>query len=368
MKQTVGRWLVGAALACAAAVGPTSVCRAADQPAAPSAEWPLTEAAALPASSDPGARPPAYVLPTPGWPTVEFVQPDPLLERPYTAQPGWYTDAQADVLFVHLRNQLGGPVPNKITGNNDFVSLPGPQMDPTVSPTFEVGYRLPDGWGSLQLGYRFLATSGRDQLASGPADVVQADANLFGRIDYNLADLTYVSREFSLDPNWNMRWGVGARTAVLYFDSRGSFLDPGSGPGAVLAQTESDHIVYYAVWAFMDLERHIFTPGLCAFARLEGTDGYARNSQNYTETVAGNAGEIPISSQNRFDGASGVSILRGEIGLSYTVPEWNYSRFVIGGVYESWFQIGRQSPTSGVIDTRGELDVYGLFVRAEFNF
>jgi hypothetical protein len=101
---------------------------------------------------------------------------------------------------------------------------------------------------------------------------------------------------------------------------------------------------------------------------VEGTDGYARNSQNYTETVAGNPGAAPAFSQIRFDGPSGVSLLRGEVGLSYTVPGWNYARFAVGGLYESWFQIGRQTPTSGVIDTRGQLDVYGLFLRAEINF
>ncbi len=364
MRQYVRRWLVVAVVA-GAALGPAPYGPAADPP---SDAQPATEPATMPSSAAAAETPPAYVLPPPGWPTVEFARPDSLLDRPYAAQPGWYTDVQADVLFVHLRNQLGGPVPNKLTGATDFVSFGGPEMDPTVSPTFEVGYRLPDGWGALQIGYRFLATSGRSQLATSPADVVQADVDAFGRVDYNLVDFSYVSREYSLDPNWNMRWGIGARATFLFFDSRGAIINPASDPGAVLAQTESNHIRLYSAQGFLDVERHVCVPGLCAFGRLEASDGYARNSQNYTETVAGNPSSFPVSFQNRFDGSTGVSSLRGELGLSYTVAEWNCTRFLIGGIYETWFQIGRQSPTSGVIDTRGQLDVYGLFLRAEINF
>jgi hypothetical protein len=50
------------------------------------------------------------------------------------------------------------------------------------------------------------------------------------------------------------------------------------------------------------------------------------------------------------------------------VPRWIYSRFLLGYQLEQFFQIGRQSPTSGIIDTRGSLDAHGMFLRAEFNF
>jgi hypothetical protein len=189
-----------------------------------------------------------------------------------------------------------------------------------------------------------------------------------GRVDYNIIDFTYVSREFSLEPHWNMRWGVGARMMFLFFDSRLRFLDPASDPGTILAQSESNHQRAYGAWTFLDVERHLAVPGLNVFGRVEVTDMYARTSQNYTETVAGNPGDLPLTFQNRFDGASGVVTLRGIVGLSYTAPSWNHSRFLLGYEYESFFQIGRLSPTSGVIDTRGQLDAQGLFLRAEFNF
>jgi hypothetical protein len=181
-------------------------------------------------------------------------------------------------------------------------------------------------------------------------------------------DLTYGSREYSLDPFFNLRWGVGARLMYLFFDARGQFLNPGSDPGSVLMQSESNYVQCYGFWGYLDLEREIGTSGFSAFFRLEGSDFFARSHQNYTETVGGNPGQGPLTSAAGFSGEVAPSILREVVGISYTVPQWNYSRFLLGYQYEQFFQIGRQSPTSGVIDTRGALDAHGFFLRAEFNF
>lgn len=372
MIAPIRGWLVTAALAGLVVLHTGMPVRADDPPsdngpqlAAPA----VTEPDSLPPPTPVApSQPPAYVLPPPSWPTFDFSKPDPLLDRPNAAQPGWYTNLETNFLFIHLRNQLGGPVFNTVTRTNDFVSFAGNPLDPTISPRFEVGYRLPDNWGSIQLGYRFLATRGTDQVISGPEDNIQAPASQLGRLDFNLADLTYVSREYSLGPYWNMRWGAGARMLFLFFDSRLHFLNPASDRGTILAQTESNHLRGYGAWVFGDIERKMPIPGLALFGRLEGTDFYARTSEVYTETVAGGLGAAPLGFVNRFDGAVGVSILREIAGVSYTVPQWNYSRFLLGYQYETFFQIGRQSPTSGIIDTRGQLDVHGVFLRGEFNF
>src|SRR5947207_468176 len=108
-------WLVTSALAGLA------VLRAAA--AEPETPLPAAESEALPPPNvDPGRQQPAYVLPPPSWPIFDFHKPDPLLDRPNVAQPGWYTDVETNILFAHLRNQLGGPVPNALTGKMDFVS------------------------------------------------------------------------------------------------------------------------------------------------------------------------------------------------------------------------------------------------------
>jgi hypothetical protein len=365
MIPAIRRWLVsalltGVALAPAAGFAQTVE----DRKGEPGGSPPVL----LPPPTPVQERPPAYVLPPVGPPTVDFPRPDPLLDRPYAEPPGFYADVEANVLWLHLRNQLGGPVQNTITNTQDIVSFAGNRLDPALSPQFTFGYRLPDGWGGLQFDYRFLASRGRQQTVTGSEDVIQAPADQVGRVDFNIIDFAYVSREFSLEPHWNMRWGIGARMMFLFFDSRLRFLDPASAPGTILAQTESNHLRAYGAWTFLDVERKTPVAGLCAFGRLEATDMYARTSQNYTERVAGNAGDLPATFQARYDGAVSIPTLRGVLGLSYTAPSWNHSRFLLGYEYETFFQIGRQTPTPGPLDTRGQLDAHGLFLRAEFSF
>jgi hypothetical protein len=51
--------------------------------------------------------------------------PDPLLDRPYSAQPGFFANVETNFLLLHLRSRLGAPVFNTFTGSNDTVSFAG---------------------------------------------------------------------------------------------------------------------------------------------------------------------------------------------------------------------------------------------------
>jgi hypothetical protein len=369
MRHSVHSWLAAAALVCVVACHPAASSRA--ESPLPNLGVPAAWQAAdstLPGTVPPTEQPTAYVLPPVGWPAVDFSQPDPLLDRPGSAQPGFFANAETDVLWLHLHNRLSAPVPNAVTGAVDQVNLGRTPLDTAASPRFEVGYRLPDNWGTCSFGYGFLTSQGREQSATGPEASTQALADKRGRLASNLWDLTYGSREYSLEPFFMLRWGVGARLMSLYFDASGDFLSPGTGPGGVLAQSETNYVQAYGFWAYLDVERHLGPPGLSAFFHLEGSDFYARIHQTYSQTVAGGPGLAPETSGAAFSGSVGPSILREVIGVGYTVPRWNSSRFLIGYQYEQFFQVGRLSLTSGVPDTRGSLDANGLFLRAEFNF
>jgi hypothetical protein len=250
----------------------------------------------------------------------------------------------------------------------DQVQLGSTKLDTAVAPRFEVGYRIPNNWGSVSFGYGFLASQGSGQLTTPAEDVVQLPADQAGGLVYNIFDLTYNSREYSLDPLCNMRWGVGGRLLYFYFDSRVQFLNPGTDPGSFLAQSETSYERGYGFWAYLDLERQIGCSGLSIFGRVEGSDFYARIGQTYAETVAGNPGQALEVFRIRYTGAAGPSILREVVGISYTMPQWNHSRFLLGYQYEQFFQIGRLTSTAGVPDTRGSLDAHGFFFRAELNF
>lgn len=361
MIPTIRGWLVAAAVAALAGL-PLQSGRADDTPPAD------LSSGMLPAPTTFGPqKPPAYVLPPPSWPTYTFDQPDPLLDRPYAAQPGWYTNVDTNFLLVHLRNQLGGPVTNTLTGNTDILGFAGNPINPTISPKFELGYRFPGNWGGIQLGYRFLTSSGSDVTTIGPENNVQGPANQVGVLNLNLIDLTYVSREFSLGPYWNLRWGAGARAMFLYFNSGLVFINPGTDVGTIFAQNESNSTSGFGVWTFIDLERKLPIPGLGVFGRFEATDLECQIRQGYSETAIGPGG-TSIPSSARYDFSVGVPILREVVGMSYTVPQWNYSRFLLGLQYETFFQIGRNQNTSNIPNSRGQLDLYGLFFRTEFNF
>jgi hypothetical protein len=108
-------------------------------------------------------------------------------------------------------------------------------------------------------------------------------------------------------------------------------------------------------------------PGLALFTRLEATDLESQIRQGFSETVVGPNG-APTAFQARYDFSVGNPILREVVGASYTVPRWNYSRFMLGAQYETYFHIGRANLTIGIPTSRGQLDLFGLFLRAEFNF
>src|SRR5262249_55901646 len=81
-------------------------------------------------------------------------------------------------------------------------------------PGFEVGYQLPSGFGEFVFGYRFLATSGTEQVLA-----FDHPATLDSRLEMHVFDLDYASREWSLWPDCGMKWRFGLRLASIYFDS-----------------------------------------------------------------------------------------------------------------------------------------------------
>lgn len=321
-------------------------------------------------------QPPPYVLPDPGWPTVDYDTPDPLLDRPNAPHPGYYTNVEVNPILVEFRNQLNSPMPNPVTGHTDNVQFPGNKLNPTVSPRIELGYRFPDNWGSCQLGYTSIASQGSDLVFTGPqpqdsftGDSFQGFASQTGRLDLNMFDLTYVSQEFIIGPKWSLRAGAGVRYLSSFLDSRIQFLAPAAGPGAILAQAESNRNSAGGVWAFLDVEHELFgIPGLCFFGRLEGTQMYSRIRQNYSELIVNAAGTGTQLIQVQNASGIGLPFARGVAGLSYTVPRWNYTRFMLGYQYGSFFQLGRLTSVNGVTDTRGQLNFQGLMLRAEFHF
>jgi hypothetical protein len=305
-----------------------------------------------------GNRLPPYVLPpVPGLVLCSPVRGDPLLNCPDAPLAAPYVNVEALLAASHLRLQVTTSV-NTTGGGTNTVHFDGNHLDTTVSPRSEAGCWLPDGNGAVQLSYRFLTTSG-----SGDVQTAVGDNAEHGRFELNVFDLDYKVREFSLGPNWGMLWGAGFRAMTMYFDSRIAAVSPPPVAGTALEQAVSTSLRSYGPHALLDLSRKCCgVRGLAVFGRLEGAVLFGRIKQTVDEAVIGTPGMPVMLFENRQDGGICVPVGTAQLGLSYTVPAWNQSRFLIGYQYETWWNIGF------LAGNRAQLDDQGLFLRAEINF
>jgi hypothetical protein len=327
-------------------------------------------------------QPSAYVLPPPPNYTAanEGWIGSPLLDRPGAAPPGLFVNVESSVVWPHFSNHLrGGFAPNFSVGTppsgglpitGDIVRFPGNPLDVTASPRFEFGYRFPDGFGELRLAYRFMDTKGSDTVLVAP---IEANDNLglasqTGRLDVNIIDLDFGTREYSLGLDCTMRTAVGLRYATAFVDSQVVFRNPvtvtgspfGTGPFTRLSQTEVVGNRYFGAHGVLEVGRKLWVPGLTLFGRLEGAGMYGRVHQTFKETFV----EAPGFTQQRVTNGVGTPMLAVQAGLIYDVPQWNHARFFIGYQFEQWWQFGRGDNDLSF----GALYDQGLFLRAEFNF
>jgi hypothetical protein len=150
---------------------------------------------------------------------------DAFLEPASRLSPGWFLAVELGVAKPVLRGLLAGSVngPNQF---KDIVILPT-VYDWAASPQLELGYRLPENCGEVQLTYRFLISDRASSLdglnGTGPAD-------MHNHLDLEDIDLDYARHDFSIGPHWDLKWWVGARLTVQYYDTEASnFLRPAAG-------------------------------------------------------------------------------------------------------------------------------------------
>ncbi len=287
---------------------------------------------------------------------------DPLLDRPTAPPPGWFTAVELSILGPHIKNRLQATV--QIDGfQPNLVRLPTAELDWTGSPHIELGYRLPEGFGEFVASYRVLATEGTAILPG--FDLDGGDMGLKSRLIYHVIDLDYSSREFSLDPHWDMKWRIGGRIATNFYDSlaEGNFLE----------QRVSNHFVGGGPHVGLDLWRRFDTPGWGLFLRLDGATVIGRMHQSFEETafvdLTPNSGlGIPdafglVGATSDLHKTEVVPMLRFQAGLSWS-PEWRgrWLRYAFGYEIEQWWYLGQ------VGDSRAELTTQGVFFRAEFSY
>jgi hypothetical protein len=276
---------------------------------------------------------------------------DPLLDPACAPHPGWFGAVELDLVNVHIKNGLVAPV--AIAGGVDTVHLPTADLEWTASPRFELGYRLSEGFGEFVLGYRSLVTEGRAVI---PAFDGFGDGFLNSRLNLNAVDLTYASREYSLQPDLGMKWRVGVRLGNVYFDSR--------AVGLFAEERTSNWFLGAGPVAGLDLEKRFCNvPGLRLFTRLEGATLLGRVQQSFEEVVDTTGFGDLLGGATTNHGSQAVPILHFQAGVGYAPPgAGDQMHFSLGYDFEQWWMVGRLG------DSRGDLTSQGILFRTELNY
>jgi hypothetical protein len=306
----------------------------------------------------PSTTPPYSCVPLPG-PYFEW---DPRLDPPCLPQPGWLTDLDIVAVGPHFKNRLRDIVQVDALPP-DTLHVPAADLDWTVMPRAELGYRLASGFGEFVVGYRFFSTDG-SALLPGPDGL----AAVRSRLDLNVVDMDYASREFFTDqwPYVHMKWRFGLRWADAFYDSRSleQFAAAAAGTGIFERRTSNN---FWGLGPHLGLElaRQFCGSGLAVVGWAEGATLLGRIRQNFFEegTVPGAAGPL-LSGNTRLSVSQDVPMLSAFIGLSWQPPAYPCFRAYAGYTYEYWWNVARNSSSL----SRGELSDQGVLLRAGFNF
>jgi hypothetical protein len=327
------------------------------------------DAESLPAPREaPANQAPAPVLralpPPPseyGLPPIEPPGPfcgdhDPLLEEQSLPPPGWFAEVDATVGIPHVNNRL---VNSGVTGTlTDVLHVPGAGLDWTVTPRFQVGYRLPHGFGEFSLAYWFLASA-------GSTNVLGDHVN--SRLDWNELDLDYSNRllllPLDLPPLWETKWTIGFRLASVYFDARATIP---AGGGAVVDQSAGNFFEGVGPHAGFELVRRLEPSGLAVYGKVDLASLYAHIHQHFEESGAPGGG---IADERI---SQGTACLGLQVGVRWVPPKHPSMQFYVGYRYEEWWQVGRNDdsapPGSGTFGSVGDVWLNGIIFRAQFEF
>jgi hypothetical protein len=280
---------------------------------------------------------------------------DPLLERPQSPPPGWFTSIELGLVGPHIDTHLASSVVvNAPAPFIDVVQLPTAQLDWVGSPRIDFGYRMAEGLGEFLFSYRSVVSSGQSLLIG-----FEGDGNngiLHSRLNMNVFDLLYGSREYSLAPLWDLNWKFGVRIAAIYFDSHAE--------GDFLTQRQTSNFVGAGPHAGVELARRFEAiPGLAAFGKLEGSLLVGRVNQSFEETVDfTSVGGTLTGGATTNASTQVVPVLSFDLGLSYTPYGFHWSRYAIGYEFQQWWSLGQAG------GSHADLTTNGVFFRAEFTF
>jgi hypothetical protein len=309
----------------------------------------------------PPPPPPSPLLPPPPPPPPLVPVAVPGAWGPYTppeALPGLFFGVELQFLRPALKNRLEGIVPLP-DGTVATVNLPSANLQWTVAPVFEIGYRSPDLPGLVALNYRFLLDT-----ATTTAPVEGIDSSIRTRVTLNEITLDYGFPTWLFAPRWELNTRLGAQLADLYFDSRAG--------NPFLSEQESSNFYGAGPHLRADLERHIaFVPGLSLFGRGDGVALIGQTKQRFRAQALAEDGTVLAGSLEQQRQAQLVPVLTLDAGLEYTPPNLEFLHFGVGYMFQRYFNLGHLNNSMDgmpVVHSSGELTTQGVYVRGRIDF
>lgn len=327
----------------------------------------------LPGLPEPPEEPASLMQPAPAVVGHEmlpgpYFEVDPLLDPPTLPPPGWFFNVEVELAGAKVNNNLSNA---SIPGNPlaNVVHLPSAPLDWTVAPRFELGYRLPSGFGEFLAAFRFLDTDGNGTTQGWDPG---AFAALHSRLDLNVVDLDYASWEISLFPDvlnhaWDMQWRIGLRYANAFFDSQAA--EPfaaAAAPGAsgIVAERNSTSWGGIGPHVGLMLGRHFGCTGWSLVGKGDFFLGLGRIHQDF-----GDVGTTPAATADfKVSGSQAVPELNLQAGIGWCRPDLTRWSFFAGYEYDYWWNVGRESNSTGPDFSNGSLFDQGFVMRIECHF
>jgi hypothetical protein len=339
-----------------------------DSKAAPARQTEVTAPDPLPGLPHPPEQPANLYTPmlAPPYANTDPMPPkyftvDPLLDPPGW-QPGWYTSLQATWSQPVVVSDIYNNIQVGFRPNADLVHVPVHNLNQTVIPRIEVGYRLPSGFGGFALAYRGLSTSGNSTV------LIDELASVHSRLDFNIFDLDYVSQEWALGPNCRMDWRTGLRFVTLYIDSQDSqpFDATVAAGTGILSQRVTNHQVEAGVHCGLELAGDLHCAGLEAVANCDIAGTFGRVSQGFYETAIDVNG-LPNSAGQLRSSSNPMANAIARLGLAWQPPDWTMLRFFLGYEFDYWWEVGRLGAISveHLLGSQAQIWDQGLVVRAQ---
>jgi hypothetical protein len=300
---------------------------------------------------------------------------DPLLDPPQWGKIGWFTDFQAGV--VQPRLQFGQmrvfPGLHLSTGQKVIIAPGAGKLPWAFAPRFEIGYRLPSGFGGFSFSDRFLSAQG-----VGPFVGPVGATTRITRVGINYSDWDYLSREFTPwvtpETNWTLEWRAGIRLAESWTDVRADkpFADAAATNG-VFIQGSSNYTVGAGPHFGVVMDRKDVNTGLSFIMKFDIADTFTRIRQLFgTASTTLTASGAPVRGAFTQNFWNQIPILNYQVGLGWQPPQNPNISLYAGYVYEFWWQFASNmnflNPFANQGATRGSFGNQGLVLQVQVRF